>query len=41
MMKLVYIATSVVGGVFDEEFELWTKMFFDEVKNGRFKVATS
>jgi predicted nucleic acid-binding protein len=41
MMKLVYIDTSVVGGVFDEEFELWTKMFFDEVKNGRFKVATS
>lgn len=41
MIKLVYIDTSVVGGVFDKEFELWTKIFFDQVKKGEFKVAVS
>ena len=41
MIKLVYIDTSVVGGVFDKEFELWTNIFFDQVKNGEFKVAVS
>ena len=40
-MKLVYIDTSVVGGVFDKEFELWTRVFFDEVKRFKFKIATS
>ena len=37
-MKLVYIDTSVVGGVFDKEFELWTRVFFDEVKRFKFKL---
>lgn len=41
MMKLVYIDTSVVGGVFDKEFELWTNIFFDKVREGEFKVAIS
>ena len=41
MIRKVYIDTSVVGGYFDEEFELWTKLFFDSVKTGRFKIATS
>lgn len=41
MIKLVYIDTSVVGGVFDEEFKLWTNVFFAEVKSGQFKSATS
>lgn len=41
MIKLVYIDTSVVGGAFDEEFELWTNIFFDQVKNREFKVAVS
>ena len=41
MIKLVYIDTSVVGGVFDKEFELWTNIFFDQVKNGEFKIAIS
>lgn len=41
MIRKVYIDTSVVGGYFDEEFELWTKLFFDSVKRGRIKIATS
>lgn len=41
MIKVVYIDTSVVGGVFDKEFELWTNIFFDQVKRGEFKVAVS
>lgn len=41
MIRKVYIDTSVVGGYFDEEFELWTKLFFDSVSNERFKIAIS
>ena len=41
MTNLVYIDTSVVGGVFDKEFELWTKQFFILVGNQTFKIATS
>jgi len=41
VIKLVYIDTSVVGGVFDEEFELWTNLFFKKVKSDEFKVAVS
>ncbi len=41
MMKLVYIDTSVVGGVFDEEFELWTNIFFNKVRDDEFKIAVS
>lgn len=29
-MKTIYVDTSVFGGNFDEEFELWTKRFFKE-----------
>lgn len=41
MVRKVYIDTSVVGGYFDEEFELWTKLFFKSVENGRFMLAVS
>mgnify|MGYP001111561793 CR=1 FL=1 len=41
MDRSVYIDTSVVGGNFDEEFELWTRLFFDAVKNGEYKIAIS
>jgi hypothetical protein len=33
--------TSVVGGVFDEEFEVPTRKFFDQVKSGQFALVTS
>lgn len=29
-MKTIYVDTSVFGGNFDEEFELWSKKFFKE-----------
>ena len=41
MIRKVYIDTSVVGGYFDEEFELWTKLFFESVTEGRFLIAIS
>ena len=37
----VYADTSVFGGVFDEEFETASKVFFDAVKKGSFKLITS
>ena len=37
----VYADTSVVGGIFDEEFEVQTRKFFDQVKSGRFALVTS
>ncbi len=41
MTNLVYIDTSVVGGVFDKEFELWTNLFFKSVEDQVFRIATS
>ena len=42
-MKLqsIYIDTSVIGGVFDEEFEIHSKLFFDRVIKGEFKIIIS
>ncbi len=37
----VYADTSVFGGVFDEEFDTASKVFFDAVKKGPFKLITS
>lgn len=41
MKPTVYIDTSVVGGAFDEEFKLWTNLFFKAVRNGEYKIAVS
>ncbi len=41
MIKKVYIDTSVVGGYFDEEFEFWTKLFFESVRKKEFQVVIS
>ena len=40
-MNRVYADTSVFGGMFDEEFETASKVFFDAVKKGSFKLITS
>lgn len=40
MMK-VYVDTSVYGGMFDHEFEKWSKLFFKEVDLGLKSVYTS
>ncbi len=37
----IYIDTSVIGGYYDEEFELETRLFFEEVKQGRFQIIYS
>lgn len=36
MRQRVYIDTSVVGGIYDPEFDIFTKMFFDKVFRKRF-----
>ena len=37
----IYLDTSVFGGYFDPEFELWTKILFAKIKKGEFKVIYS
>ena len=37
----VYADTSVFGGVFDEEFQTASRIFFDQVRSGRFRLMTS
>jgi len=41
MARNVYVDTSVVGGYFDDEFEFWTKIFFESVKKGEFTIVIS
>ena len=41
MRLRVYIDTSVVGGYFDEEFEVDTKLFFDRIFKKDFLVYFS
>ncbi len=41
MRLRVYIDTSVVGGYFDEEFEVSTKLFFDRIFKKEFEVYFS
>ena len=40
-MNRIYLDTSVFGGYFDQEFELWTKILFDKIKHGEYKVIYS
>lgn len=37
----IYADTSVFGGVFDEEFKIPSKAFFDAIKEERFVLVTS
>ncbi|KAM3090927.1 type II toxin-antitoxin system VapC family toxin [Phormidesmis sp. 146-35] len=37
----VYADTSVFGGVFDEEFDTASQIFFQQVQAGRFQLITS
>ena len=36
-----YADTSVIGGVFDEEFKVPSQKFFDQVRSGQFSLVTS
>jgi len=40
-MNRIYLDTSVFGGYFDPEFELWTKILFDKIMQGEYKVIYS
>lgn len=39
--QLVYVDTSVIGGVFDEEFSTHSKLFFEKVIAGDYKIIVS
>lgn len=40
-MNKIYLDTSVFGGYYDTEFELWTKILFDKIFEGEYKVILS
>lgn len=40
-MSRIYLDTSVFGGYFDKEFEEWTKILFDKIQLGEFKIIYS
>jgi len=40
-VERIYLDTSVFGGYFEPEFELWTKVLFDRILKGDFKVIVS
>lgn len=40
-MDRIYLDTSVFGGYFEPEFDLWTKILFDKVHSGDFKIIFS
>lgn len=41
MLIRVYADTSTYGGLFDVEFALGSRLFFEQVKEGRFHLLTS
>ncbi len=41
MKQRIYIDTSVVGGYFDEEFKVTTKMLFDRLVNNEIRFVVS
>ena len=40
-MERIYLDTSVFGGYFEPEFELWTRVLFDRISKGDFKLLIS
>ena len=40
-MKRIYLDTSVFGGYFEPEFEMWTEVLFDQIRKGYFKIIVS
>ena len=41
MIQRIYIDTSVVGGIYDNEFDVLTKMFFDKAFRGEIRLIIS
>ena len=40
-MKTIYVDTSVFGGKYDSEFELWTDLFFKKIFESDIKLLFS
>jgi predicted nucleic acid-binding protein len=40
-MEKIYLDTSVFGGYFDAEFEVWTKILFDKIIAGEYTILYS
>lgn len=40
-MNRIYLDTSVFGGYFDREFELWTKILFNKINQSEYKIIYS
>lgn len=40
-MSRIYVDTSVFGGYFEAEFEIWSKIFFDNIMKGEIKMLFS
>jgi hypothetical protein len=40
-VERIYLDTSIFGGYFEPEFELWTKVLFDRIAKRDFKVLIS
>ncbi len=40
-MERIYLDTSVFGGYFEPEFELWTKVLFDRISKREYKLLLS
>jgi len=40
-MEKLYLDTSVYGGFFDTEFEFWTKILFERIRKGHYKLIVS
>jgi hypothetical protein len=40
-MNRIYLDTSVFGGYFDPEFELWTKILFEKILKGDYSIIFS
>ena len=41
MKDRIYIDTSIIGGCFDEEFELWSNQLMKEFENGETNIIIS
>ena len=41
IVERIYLDTSVFGGYFEPEFELWTRILFDRISKGEFRVLVS
>jgi len=41
MKPRIYTDTSIIGGCFDEEFEIWSNKLIDEISQSRYIAVIS